>query len=137
MPFNPGLGVNYPSPLKPLPSNPKVVPSEGRMQVPIEILWDVMGGAGKVIAFDASENITHPMECIAAIIVDNSECAVAVTVYFPDTSEKIIIPASAKRAAVCVYTNGMNFTVSAAGAGAGAVTRMQLLNYRIPQILIP
>lgn len=136
MPINPGFPTNFPSPLKAVPSNSQVVPVEGRMQIPVEILWTSMGGAGKVVGFDAQENNVQSFGPVAGLVIDNSECAVAITIVFPDTGEKIVIPASAKRVAICVYTNGTAFTVSAVTAGATDITRMQVLNYRIPQIYI-
>lgn len=138
MPLTYGPSVNYPSPLIAIPSTINPVPTEGRYQVPIEILWTSMGGTAKTIGFDVRE--TGPedaLQQIASVVVDNSECAVAVTLIFPDTSERVVIPANTKRAAVNVYTNGTSFVAVAAGAGAADVTRLQVLNYRTPSIYIP
>jgi hypothetical protein len=137
MPLTFGLPVNYPSPLIPLPSPMQGEPKEGRMQIPVEILWGSMGGASRIVGIDARETSSNPIEQIASLIVDNSECTVNVTVIFPDTSEKIVIPANAKRVALGVYTNGLQVIVSAPTAIGTDITRMQLLNYRIPPIYVP
>jgi hypothetical protein len=129
-----GQPQNYPSPLIPIPSSVRAEPLEGRMTIPAELVWNTMGGAGKVIGFDLREG---DLTQIRSLIVDNSECAVAVTLIFPDTSEKLVIPANAKRVAVPIYTNGLNFVASAATAGAADITRIQILNYLIPPAYIP
>lgn len=137
MPLTFGPPVNYPSPLLPIPSPMQGEPREGRMQIPVELLWGSMGGTGRVVGIDAREMNSNPIEQIASLIVDNSECTVQVTIIFPDTSEKIVIPANAKRVALGVYTNGLQVVVSAPTAISTDVTRLQLLNYRIPPIYIP
>lgn len=130
--------INYPSPLIPIPSTVHPSPLEGRYQIPVEILWTSMGGAGKSVGFDVREmGPADTIQQIASLVIDNSECSVATTIIFPDTGEKLVIPALAKRVGVNVYTNGTAFIVTAAGAIASDVTRMQVLNYRTPSIYIP
>ncbi len=129
--------INYPSPMIPIPSKVQPNPIEGRFQVPIEILWASMGGANKVVGFDLRESAPgETLQQIASLIVDNSACSVAITITFPDTGEQMILPALAKRIAVNVFTNGLNMIVTGTGGAGTDVTRMQLLNYRIPSIVI-
>lgn len=136
MPLTYPQPVNYPSGQVPIPSSFHQEPQEGRLSIPLEILWDTMGGAGKSVGFDFQEDGTHPIRQIASVVVDNSACAAVVQLLFPDTGEVLTIPASAKRVAVPVYTNALAFVLVGTAPPGGAVTRIQVLNYRIPPVVI-
>lgn len=136
MPITYGVPVNYRGPTVPIPSTVKSEPPEGRLSVPIEIGWDNEGGASKVVAVQLQDDGTQPISQIRSLIVDNSACATALQIIFPD-GDILTIPASAKRIAVGVYTNLVDFIVVAAAAPAAAsVTRIQALNYPVPPVVI-
>src|SRR4051812_21854302 len=122
--------TNYPSPLVAVPSLMQDEPKEGRKQVPCEILWNIMGGTTKCIAFNLKNNATLEISQISTLKVDNSQSAADVTFIFPDTSDTVTIPAGTPLAVVPVFSNAVQFYVSAPAALVGDVTRFQILNYR-------
>lgn len=136
MPIAPLQPVNYRGPTVPVPSLVTQEPEEGRMVVGLEINWDAEGGANKSVAVQLQDDGQVPIRQIRSLIVDNSLCAQAVQISFQD-GDVLTIPASAKRVAVGVYTNLIDFVVLALVAPAAAsVTRIQVLNYPIPPVVI-
>jgi hypothetical protein len=122
--------VNYPSPLTAIPSFMQDQPKEGRMQVPVEILWGVMGGASKTVSINLQNNAALNISQISTLKVDNSQSGGDVVFIFPDTSDTVTIPAGAPLAVVPVFSNSVQFFVSAPNATAADVTRFQILNYQ-------
>jgi len=130
------VSVNYPSPLTAVPSRMQDEPTEGRKQVPIEILWGTMGGAAKCIAFNLQNNATLNISQISTLKVDNSASAADVQFIFGDTGETVTIPAGVPVAVVPVFSNATQFFVSAPNSVQGDITRAQLLNYIQPPITV-
>jgi hypothetical protein len=137
MPITYGLPTNYQSPLTALPSEMQFEPVEGRLQVPVEILWGVMGGASHVVGFNLQNNATLNISQIGSLKVDNSQSAAPITIIFPDTGDQMVIAAGTKLVVFPVFSNGLQFVVSAPTAIGTDVTRLQILNYVAQPVLIP
>ncbi len=131
MPLTLPPAVNFPSPLRSLPSLSQDEPREGRQQVPIEILWGTMGGTSKCIIFNLTNQGTLNISQISALKIDNSSCGADVSFIFPDTLETIDIPAGTPLAVVPVLSNSRTFYVSSPNAISTDETRFQVLNYAI------
>lgn len=136
MPLTVPPAKNFPSPLIALPSFMQDEPREGRMQVPVEILWGTMGGTSKSVSFNLQQGSTLPVSQISTLKVDNSNCSADILIVFPDTGETIPVPAYAPLQVVPVFSNGLQFYVTAPYAGSADVTRMQLLNYRAAPVSV-
>ena len=129
--------VNYPSPLTAVPSLMQDEPREGRKQVPVEILWGVMGGTGKSVFINLQNNATLNITQISSLKIDNSHSGADVTFIFPDTSDTVTIPAGTPLAVVPVFANATQLYISAPNALAADVTRFQLLNYQTNPADVP
>lgn len=134
MPLTIPVSINYPSPLRALPSRSQDEPIEGRLQIPCEVLWGTMGGTTKAVTFNVTGNDVLRFSQISALKIDNRACGVDVTFIFPDTQETITIPAYSPLSITPVLSNSLTFYVSAPGALSADATRFQVLNYT-PQIM--
>jgi hypothetical protein len=112
-------------------------PKEGPRQVPVSMNWLVDAIAPNyAITFNLIQSTgIQPITQIAALAVDNLSCDADVFVYFPDTQQRITIPA-----ATCeiwpVFTNGLRFIAYAPEASTGDQTFMQILNFTPPPVAI-
>lgn len=116
-----------------LPSRSFLDPNEGRRYIPVEIDWD---GAGTTFQVNAQGLTTQPFSQIVMLDVDNSASGSAVTFYFPDSSDTLVVPAGSG-GLFPVFTSALNFYVAAPSALASDVTRFRILNYRQEPIANP
>jgi hypothetical protein len=131
MPLLIPASVNYQSNITVLPSFSQDEPAEGRKQIACEILWGTMGGSAKCVGLNvyAQGGAVQGFSQISTLKVDNSQSGADVTFIFPDTVETIVIPGGTPLAVVPVFSNSLQFYVSAPNAVASDVTRFILMNY--------
>lgn len=129
---------NFSGPLVAVPSLMQDAPKEGRLQVPVTLEWTTaVVGADKCVSFNLQNNAAKNITQISTLKVDNSKCGADVVFIFPDTGDTVTIPAYLPAEVVPVFSNGMQFFVSAPNSNAVDVTRFQILNYHIEPDSVP
>lgn len=107
-------------------------PRETRKFVTFNIAWLTDVGAAKhfMANMDAEQ---AQISQISALWVDNSACAHAVNILFPDSQQQIIVPLSANGAMWPVITGGTRFEAWCSAAAGADTTILIALNY-VPYI---
>lgn len=132
------VATNYQSPLTAVPTRwQNESPPEGPSMIPCEIDWGSMGGTAKCVYINVQNNTYANFSQIVALSVDNSNCGADVEFVFPDTAETITIPAYSPKVVVPVFTNQVQFYVSAPNAASEDITRFSIHNVLPPPIALP